>query len=234
LGRLSIELPDANTSGWLFLPKCEQIQHNSYPAVLDDSEDWHLQTNTVRGIYWAGAQQELYSILSESFRSSDQNIINTYSPLCVDADTPAGSSTTNARLRTHYPDDIGRSFGHDKRWPYGSYTFLALRKVYGLKKSLNVFSLMSEYDLLKKQFKVRKDINQWVKEMKTKRFALEEAKLGQNPEYLETINVLVEMSANDAWKEWCQTYASNQAELELESFIKRNLMLTTNHDSLWR
>ena len=50
--------------------------------------------------------------------------------------------------------------------------------------------------------------------MKSKKRQLEQAKLSRNPEYLETIRLLVHMSVNPDWRLWAEQYASNEVEFD--------------------
>jgi hypothetical protein len=111
----------------------------------------------------------------------------------VEADQPAGA---------HYGDI-------DERWPYGTYAYLELKKRYQGQRSVHVFTLMSEYNLLRKQVSTM-SMTEWAEKIKSKKHEIDKAKVGQDPEYIDCMQLLLDMSEVPAWKEWAQTDATKE------------------------
>ena len=53
--------------------------------------------------------------------------------------------------RPMHEEDSEKTFA-DKRWPNGTYAFLAVKCKWGEVKSVNIFTLMAEYELALKSF----------------------------------------------------------------------------------
>ena len=66
---------------------------------------------------------------------------------------------------------------------------------------------MADYALLKKSIK-KMEFRQWAEKVKSKRHELEQAKIGQDPEYLETMELLLDISQKEGWEDWAQQDAT--------------------------
>jgi len=196
------------TALWAFVSHKKQVLLSSYPITLDGTERWHTETNMQRNLYWAAVQQKLYSILDNNFGEYEKGIFEKFNPsLNINASDMAALGEAVAEKSVIPEDEGGDHLVQDARWPYGTYAFLTIKEIYKGQKSVHVFTLMSEYELLRKKIKSM-EFSEWTKQVKSKKHELDKAKAGQDPEYLDCMGLLLDMSAHTAWKEWAQTDAT--------------------------
>ena len=85
--------------------------------------------------------------------------------------------------------------------------FLAIKRKWGEVKSVNIFTLMAEYELALKSF-TGDNFETWRSQLKNKKFELDNAKRLHNPEFLEAMQVLMELWRKPSWKDWAQRDAT--------------------------
>ena len=202
---------EGRRSTWAFVAKRIQVGLSSYPAVLNGDADWHEETNGHRGLYWSGLQAELHSIMSANFEEYEKAIFEKFNPeRDIGAEDAQRLGMQGTRVRFHEDEGDGDHYGAgDDRWPYGTYAFLAIKERYQGQKSVHVFTLMAEYNHLRKQV-ASLSMEEWAKKIKAKKHELDKAKEGQDAEYLDCMQLLLDMSEVPAWKEWAQTDATKE------------------------
>jgi len=198
-------------SSWIFEPKRTHYHMAHYPEVLDGSENWHDETNTHRSLYYAGLQQHLHAILAKNFEDYEKLIFEKFNPQNDVGEADAVLlGRVNSRQIIEADQGEGSHYGDgDERWPYGTYAYLEVKKRYQGQRSVHVFTLMSEYNLLRKQVSTM-TMSEWAQKIKSKKHEIDKAKVGQDPEYIDCMQLLLDMSEVPAWKEWAQTDATKE------------------------
>ena len=198
-------------SSWIFELKRTHIHMLHYPEVLDGSAGWHEETNMHRSLYYAAMQQHLHTMLAKNFEEYEKSIFEKYNPQNDVSEADAallGRAVTRHIVEADQP--AGAHYGDiDERWPYGTYAYLELKKRYQGQRSVHVFTLMSEYNLLRKQVSTM-TMTEWAQKIKSKKHEIDKAKVGQDPEYIDCMQLLLDMSEVPAWKEWAQTDATKE------------------------
>ena len=199
-------------TGWLYYPKWKQLEMASYPKLAKEEDHvdqqgetyvpaWIVETNTQRCVLHAQLQQQLYSVLQTSFGDHEREIFSTYA---IIHDMTAAD---DQQPRPMHEEDREKNFDLDNRWPNGTYAFLAIKRKYGAVKSVNIFTLMAEYELALKSF-TGDNFETWRSQLKNKKFELDNAKRLHNPEFLEAMQVLMELWRKTSWKDWAQRDAT--------------------------
>ena len=202
-------------TSWLYHPKWKHLEMASYPKLEQETEDafekqnededtyvpaWIVETNNQRHVLHAQLQQQLYHVLQNSFGEHEKEI---FSKFAIFQDMTV---VDDQQPRPMHEEDTEKTFA-DKRWPNGTYAFLAVKCKWGEVKSVNIFTLMAEYELALKSF-TGDNFETWQSQLKNKKFELDNAKRLHNPEFLEAIQVLMELWRKPGWKDWAQRDAT--------------------------
>ena len=187
-------------TSWLYHPKWKHLEMPSYPKLEPETEDgiekqnededtyvpaWIVETNNQRHVLHAQLQQQLYHVLQNSFGEHEKEI---FSKFAIFQDMTV---VDDQQPRPMHEEDTEKTFA-DKRWPNGTYAFLAVKCKWGEVKSVNIFTLMAEYELALKSF-TGDNFDTWQSQLKNKKFELDNAKRLHNPEFLEAMQVLMEL-----------------------------------------
>jgi len=145
-----LKLPHAiMASKWLFQSKWTQLEEmatNGYPSVEipDDDSDAETTATTsnskrLRYFYWA--QSVLHAVLLDSFQESDPQVFKTHSIFKLD----------QAALARH-SNCVGDENAADKRIPYASNMYVALKTKYDTHSSTDCFKTVMAYDVARSSF----------------------------------------------------------------------------------
>ena len=196
-GDANISFAGILTTQWVSRVDFGKLEiYNPGSGLLSGSE---AKINTARTIYFNQLQSELYQWLLASFGENEKELLEKYNLHSErDGDKPVAEA------------DKGVDFGIDNRWPYATYAYAEIRQKYGQRKSLNVFQLMQEYDLALSGFN-GSNLDEYATKLLNKKFELDKAKRGKDPEFLEGMKVLLKLWAKPGWTVWAEQYATQDS-----------------------